>query len=54
MIVINHAVLHIFNLNSGVAAFSDEELKVENSIETFLLNHIEKSFKSPKVQQGTF
>ena len=42
MIVIDKAILHILDFNSGMTVFSDEELTVENSIETFLLKHIEK------------
>lgn len=54
MIVIDKAILHILDFNSGMTVFSDEELTVENSIETFLLKHIEKSFSSQDAKEGVF
>ena len=40
MIIIDKAVLHIMDLNSGMTVYSDEELSIKDSIETFLLKHI--------------
>ena len=54
MIVIDKAILHILDFNSGMTVFSDEELTVENSIETFLLKHIEKSMSSQDAKEGKF
>ena len=54
MIVIDKAILHILDFNSGMTVFSDEELTVENSIETFLLKHIEKSMNSQDAKEGKF
>ena len=54
MIVIDKAILHILDLNSGMTVFSDEVLSMENSIETFFLKHIEKSFLSQEAKPGRF
>ena len=53
-IVINHAVLHILDSNSGLTVYSDEELALEDSIQTFLLKHIEKSWGSQSAKPGQF
>lgn len=54
MIIINHSILHIFDFNSGVTVFSDKELAIENSVETFLLKHLEKSFTDTNLKTGNF
>lgn len=54
MIIIDKAVLHILDINSGMTIYSDEELSVSDSIETFLLKHIEKAWKSQGAKPGTF
>ena len=36
MIVIDKAILHILDFKSGMTVYSDEELTVQGSIETFL------------------
>ena len=54
MIIIDKAVLHIMDLNSGVTVYSDEELAIKDSIETFLLKHIEKSWGSQDAKPGKF
>ena len=54
MIIIHHSILHILDFNSGVTVFSDNELVVENSVETFLLKHLEKSFTDSNLKTGTF
>lgn len=54
MIIINKAILHILDFNSGVMVFSDRELTVENSVETFLLKHIEKSYQDQSLKSGVF
>lgn len=54
MIVINKAILHVLDFNSGVTVFSDQELTVENSIKTFLLKHIEKSYQDQALKIGKF
>ena len=54
MIIINKAILHILDFNSGVTVFSDKELSIENSVETFLLKHIEKSYQDPGLKIGQF
>lgn len=54
MIIIDKAVLHILDLNSGMTVYSDEELTIKDSIETFLLNHIEKAWQSQEAKPGEF
>lgn len=54
MIVIHHAILHILDFNSGVTVFSDQELDIDGSVETFLLKHIEKSFQDANLKTGIF
>ena len=54
MIVINKAILHILDFNSGMTVYSDEELSLEDTIHTFLLKHIEKSWGSQEAKPGTF
>lgn len=54
MIIINKAILHILDFNSGVTVFSDSELRVENSVETFLLKHIERSYHDQSLKSGIF
>ena len=54
MVVIDKAILHILDFNSGMTVYSDEELTVQDSIETFLLKHIEKSWGSQDAKPGSF
>jgi len=54
LIIIHKAILHILDFNSGLTVFSDQELLVENSVETFLLKHIEKSYADQNAKKGTF
>ncbi|MBE6075382.1 MAG: nucleoid-associated protein [Selenomonas ruminantium] len=54
MIIIDKAILHILDFNSGMTVYSDEELTVKDSIETFLYKHIEKSWGSQDAKPGTF
>jgi nucleoid-associated protein YejK len=42
------------DFNSGMTVYSDEELTVQDSIETFLYKHIEKSWGSQDAKPGTF
>lgn len=52
--IINKAVLHILDFNSGLTVYSDEELSLGDSIETFLLKHLEKSWGSQDAKPGKF
>ena len=54
MVIIDKAILHILDFNSGMTVYSDEELTVQDSIETFLLKHIEKSWGSQDAKPGAF
>ncbi|MBR4695758.1 MAG: nucleoid-associated protein [Selenomonadaceae bacterium] len=54
MIAIDKAVLHILDFNSGQAVYSDAELELSDSIETYLLKHIEKSLASQDACPGVF
>ncbi len=54
MIVINKAILHILDFNTGMTAFSDELLQPIGGIEEFLCKHIEKSIASQEAKPGIF
>ena len=54
MIIIDKAILHILDFNSGMTVYSDETLTVQDSIETFLLKHIEKAWGSQDAKPGSF
>lgn len=54
VVVIEQAILHILDLNSGVTLYSDIPLTLDDSIETFLIKHIEKSWGSQEAKPGTF
>jgi len=54
LIIIHRSILHILDFNSGLTVFSDQELLIENSVETFLLKHIEKSYADQNAKKGTF
>lgn len=54
MIIIEKAILHILDFHSGVTIYSDTELPVKDSIETWLLKHIERAWGSQDAKPGTF
>lgn len=54
MIIIEKAILHILDFHSGVTVYSDTELPVKDSIETWLLKHIEKAWGSQDAKTGSF
>ena len=54
MIVIERAILHILDFQSGKTVYSDEPLELTGSIEEFLHKHVEKSLKSQDMRSGTF
>ncbi len=55
IINISKAILHIFDLNSGINVFSEEELNVDNSrVVKFLSQHIEKSYNEAHLKSGEF
>lgn len=54
MIIIEKAILHILDFHSGVTVYSDTELPVKDSIETWLLKHIERAWGSQDAKPGTF
>lgn len=54
MIVVEQAILHILDLQSGKAIYSDELLELTDTIEAFLHKHIEKALKSQDACLGTF
>ena len=54
MIIIEKAILHILDFHSGVTVYSDTELPVKDSIETWLLKHIEKAWGSQDAKPGSF
>lgn len=54
MAIINKAILHILDFNSGVTVFSQQELEIKNSVETFLTKHLEKAYGDPGAKTGRF
>jgi hypothetical protein len=53
--IVNRAILHILDFDSGVTVFSEEELDVRNdSVATFLTKHVEKIFSDPNSKSGAF
>lgn len=55
MITINKAALHIFDFNSDIAVYSDEELDLQNQVEiSFITKHIEKSLNDSGLHSGKF
>lgn len=54
MIIIKNAILHILDFTNNMSVYSDRELNVQNSIETFLLKHLEKSFYNQNLKCGMF
>ena len=54
MILIDKAILHILDFNSGVTVYSDEPLTVADNIETYLWKHIEKAWGSQEAKPGVF
>lgn len=54
VIVIDKAILHILDFNSGLTLYSDELLDLDDNINLFLAKHIEKSYLSQDAKKGTF
>lgn len=54
MIAIDNAILHILDFNAGMTMYSDAELDLSGSTETFLRKHVEKSLASQDARQGVF
>jgi len=54
VVLINKAILHILDFNSGLTIYSDAELALDDSSEEFLIKHIEKSWGSQDAKPGTF
>jgi hypothetical protein len=53
--IINKAVLHIMDFNSGTTVFSERELDIQSSsVQTFLTKHIEKLYGDSSSQSGSF
>lgn len=53
--IINKAILHILDFNSGITVLSERELDVESkSVGTFLTKHIEKISSDPGAKSGAF
>lgn len=55
IVVINKAILHILDFNSGANVFSQQELDAQSaSVSVFLAKHIEKLVSDPNAQSGAF
>jgi len=53
--IINKAVLHILDFNSGTTVFSEQELDTQSSsVSTFLTKHMEKLYSDPNSRSGAF
>lgn len=55
LIIVNKAILHILDFNSGITVLSEQELELKNdSVFTFLTKHIEKSYNDQNAKSGVF
>ena len=55
MIIVNRAILHILDFNSGITVFSEQELEISSdSVITFLTKHLEKSYHDQNSKSGIF
>ncbi len=55
LIIVNRAILHILDFNSGITVFSEQELEIGNdSVNTFLTKHIERSYNDQNSKAGVF
>ena len=54
MIVIEKAILHILDFTSGVTVYSDQPMELEDSVQTFLQKHLEKTLARTDAKAGTF
>lgn len=55
LIIVNKAILHIMDFNSGITVFSEQELEIKtDSVITFLTKHIEKSYNDQNSKSGLF
>lgn len=55
LLIINRAILHILDFNSGITVFSEQELDIKSdSVMTFLTKHLERCYHDQKAQSGTF
>lgn len=54
MITIDKAILHVLDFHSGNMAYSEQEMAVTESVQTFLLKHIERALASQEVRPGKF
>ncbi len=52
--IIKNAILHIFDLNSGITVYSDETMLIDKQIESFLSKHINKIYNVYNSQEGIF
>ncbi|MDR0843498.1 MAG: nucleoid-associated protein [Acidobacteriota bacterium] len=53
--MINNAILHILDFNSGVTVFSEKELEIGNEVvNSFLSKHIERALLDANLKSGTF
>ena len=54
MIIINKAILHILDYNSGLTLLSDQELPLDGDCHEFLLKHLEKILQRQDAREGFF
>nr|WP_306792686.1 nucleoid-associated protein [Collinsella urealyticum] len=51
----NHAVLHVIDLDSGISVMSDRELDVESrAVRTFVSGHVKRARNRPDARRSTF
>lgn len=54
MITIDKAILHVLDFQSGIMAYSEEEMAITESVQTFLLKHTERALASQDARPGKF
>lgn len=52
--IIKNAILHIFDLNSGITVYSDETMLIDKQVEFFLSKHINKLYNIYNSKEGIF
>ena len=54
MIIIDKAILHILDFLSGVTVYSDQPMELDDTVQSFLQKHLEKTLARTDAKPGTF
>ena len=54
MIIVEQAILHLFDMNASQAVLSDEPLELSEELQSFLEKHIEKCLQKSSGKAGSF